>query len=893
MPLPPGFQLGPYEIIEKLGEGGMGEVYRAHDAKLRRDVAVKILPDLFATDPERVARLLREAQALAALNHPNIAHIYGVENVRGTHALVMELVDGEDLSHRIARGPVPLDEALPIARQLADALEAAHDHGIVHRDLKPANIKIAADGTVKVLDFGLAKAAEPTVAGPVNVANSPTFTAHATQMGVVLGTAAYMAPEQARGKVVDRRADVWAFGAVLYEMLTGRRAFDGDDASEILASVLKSEPGWAAIPADAPPSIRRLLRRCLEKDPRRRLSAIGDARLELEERDAVAAPAAIAPPPARPSRFNYVASALAGALVASLAAALVWNRLAPRANPATTRLSILSPAGEEELYPDSTGVTISPDGRKVAFIVGGNVIQSGAGQLWVRSLDTLEAHRVDGADGAQLPFWAPDGRRLGFFANSKLETVDAAGGRVQVLCDAPDEGRGAVWTPSNDIIFAPSASGPLYRISGNGGSLNTLTKLDPSKEFGHRFPTLLADGDHFLYASLPSHDGLFDIYASSLSNPAARTLVGAMESAPVYADPGWLLFARQGVLTAQRFDRTALKLVGEPIPLEDAPSAILDPRFSYTAGRIVSAAANGTLAYFTLPSNNITAAWMDAAGQITGKLDIPPGHYDAATISPDGTHAVLVRSTSPSQSSLWLTDLARGGAVPLTTGRGRNDSPVWSPDGSRVVFTSDRSGADDFYVKDIADSAPERLLYHSPVLFENPESWSPDGQTIVMTVLSAQTAQDVWLLDLHGGPKASPLVVGPRKDVGGIVSPDGHSMIYASDDTGRVQLFVTTFPHPGLRVQVSNGGALIGWWSPDNRQILYVSDDARTLWRADVQAGTTMRVSAPVKLATLPPNVNSLAAMPDRRTFLVLMPERAGEGSITVVQNWLAAVGGR
>jgi Tol biopolymer transport system component len=365
-----------------------------------------------------------------------------------------------------------------------------------------------------------------------------------------------------------------------------------------------------------------------------------------------------------------------------------------------------------------------------------------------------------------------------------------------------------------------------------------------------------------------------------------------METAPVYADPGWLLYMRQGVLVAQRFDAKALKLIDQPLALEDAPSSILDPKYSFTAGRPVSVASNGLLAYFTGPPDNSKAIWLDASGQTTGTLNVPRGHYDSAAIAPDGLHAVLVRSTSPSQSSLWLTDLARGGAIPLTTGHGRNDSPVWSPDASRVVFDSDRDGTDDLYIKDLNDSSPERMFHRSTVLFENPESWSPDGKSIVMTLVDAGTQQDVWLLGADGR-ELRPLVNGPGKDGFGRVSPDGRSLLYVSTETGRTQLYVTALPHPALHVQVSTDGAIVGWWTPDGREIVYVSDDWRTLWRVDVQAGSPARLSAPVKIAALPPNVDSIDAMPDRQKFLALVPDRPGQGSITIVGNWLAALNGK
>jgi tRNA A-37 threonylcarbamoyl transferase component Bud32 len=532
--LTPGTRLGLYEILSTLGAGGMGEVYRARDAKLHRDVAIKLLPDAFAADRERLARFEREAQTLAALNHPNIAQIYAV--LDDPPALVMELVNGEDLAARLSRGAVPLDEAIAIARQIADALEAAHDQGIVHRDLKPANVKIRPDGTVKVLDFGLAKAADPVASGPA-LANSPTFTAH-TQLGVIVGTAAYMAPEQARGRAVDRRADVWAFGVVLYEMLAGRPAFDGDNISEVLASVLKNEPVWTTLPVETPGSIRRLLRRCLDKDPRRRLSAIGDARFDLDDRDP-------APPPAasRTSRRPYLWAALAATIAIAAIAGFAWVRMSARETAVTRRLSLLPPA-DTALFPDSACVAISPDGTMVAFIVGGS--SRSDTQIWVRSVGSMTARRLDGTEGATLPFWSPDSRDIGFFTTEKLKRVPAAGGRPQTLADLKGGGRGGTWSRSDVIVYAPAATGPLYRIPAAGGTPEQVTTLDASlRQVGHRFPGFLPDGDHFLYVSLVSKDGRFGVFVGALSG-GAPVHIADMESAPVYAPPGYLLYSRQG-----------------------------------------------------------------------------------------------------------------------------------------------------------------------------------------------------------------------------------------------------------------------------------------------------------------------------------------------------------
>jgi Tol biopolymer transport system component len=891
VPLSSGSRLAAYEIVALIGSGGMGEVYRAHDSALNRDVAVKVVPDLFASDPERLARFTREAQTLAALNHPNIAHIYGVEsrpaNGAWPAALVMELVEGDDLSVLIARGPMPIAEALPIARQIADALEAAHEQGIVHRDLKPGNIKVKANGTVKLLDFGLAKAlASDAGPGTSDISNSPTLTARATQLGMIIGTAAYMAPEQARGKSVDRRADIWAFGLVLHEMLTGRRVFDGEEISDVLAAVLRQDIDFTQLPAGTPSSVRRLLTRCLERDPRKRLSAMGDARLELDDREAApAATPAAAVQIARPSLLSRIWPVAAAVIVTAIAAALLMPKASPAPLASLTRLAVLPPPGEE-LYPDSTGVAISPDGTMVAFVVGG-VARSDT-ELWVRSLDSTTARRLDDAVGAQLPFWSPDSRRIGFFTPTKLETISVDGGRAEVLADAAN-GRGAVWTAANYILFAPDANGPIYRVPSSGGAVQPVTKLDaPRKEYGHRFPEMLPDGDHFLFAALPGKAGKFDIYAASLAD-GSRTLVGSMENAPTYVDPGWLLSVRQGVLAAQAFDPKTRTLHGDPIPLGDEPTSILDPQLSFTAGRSISVSNTGSLAYYSSPSVNTIATWYDASGRPGGTLNLPAGHYETVSISPDGLRAIFVRSTSPSESTLWLVDLNQGGARPISSGHGRNDAAFWSPDGKRVVFSSDRDGPENLFLKSVDDAAPEQLFWASDALFKGPAGWSLDGRYILVGQLDPGTANDIFVLPAAGG-ELKPLVKGPTRDNPGPSSPDGHWLAYMSDETGRFEVYVQPFPEPGTRVQVSRQGATLSWWTHDGRALIFMDVNLRGLWRAEMESAAPLRFSVPKLLATLPPGVIAVDALPDRQRFLALSPERTGIGSITIVEHWLGAL---
>ena len=596
MALTPGTRLGVYDITAAIGEGGMGQVYRATDAKLKRQVAIKVLPPSLAVDADRLARFQREAEVLASLNHPNIAAIYGLEESGGMTALVMELVEGDDLSQRIARGALPLDEALPIAKQIAEALEAAHDQGIIHRDLKPANIKVRGDGAVKVLDFGLAKAMDPAGASAVNAANSPTLTGHATALGMILGTAAYMAPEQAKGKAVDKRADIWAFGVVLYEMLAGRSAFAGETVTDIIAAVVTRDADWTALPAATPASIRRLLARCLEKDPKRRLRDIGDVRFEIDETIARgfsdARSAELVSSPVRPAGVplggKLAWTVVGAALGAALAAALAWSGAWPRTPPSEShplRVSIVHTEGSEVAAP-----AISPDGRRVAYRARRG---DGMPLLWVRDLASDESQSLPGTEDAALPFWSPDSRDLGFFAGGALKRVAAAGGPVRLVTDSigPWTGYGGSWAVDGTIAVSGQAG--LFRVPAEGGVMTALTKL-PSGDWAHFWPSFLPDGRRFLFTAKlwtrtaeASDQG---IYLGSLDSPTIERLLPDLSSA-VYAAPGYLVFVREGTLAAAPFDLAAGRVTGAPIAIGGAVA--MDAQF-YFAG--ISASADGTLA---------------------------------------------------------------------------------------------------------------------------------------------------------------------------------------------------------------------------------------------------------------------------------------------------------
>src|SRR5262245_12178483 len=572
--LAPGTRLGPYQVVSLLGEGGMGQVYRARDSKLKRDVAIKVLPETFVRDPDRLARFEREAEVLAALNPPNIAAVYGFEESPDANGIVLEFVDGPTIADRIARGPIPIDDVLPIARQIVEAMIAAHEQGIIHRDLKPANIKVTPDGKVKVLDFGLAKASDPhtTVSG-INVAELPTITspANMTGIGMVLGTAAYMSPEQARGRAVDARADVWAFGAVVFEMLTGRRAFPGDDVTETIANIVKTEPDWSALPADTSVAVRALLRRCLQKDPERRLRHIADARFNLEDVETLALPAQRPSAPARVLPWIVAVLAVVGAVTWVL-----WQR--PATEERALDFDINPPAGAEFVLGAGTSLAISPDGRAVAFVAASHGIE----KLWVRSLDSAgSAHELPGTDGADQPFWSPDSRSVGFFSEGRLKRIDVAGGPPVIVANT-SAARGATWAPDRTIIFTPTVTSGLQRVSDAGGGVAApLTTLDSPREASHRWPQALPDGKRFIYYVQSTDARVGGVYIASLDRPQEKTLLvenpyNALYAPPNSRHPGYLLFLRENALIARPFDPARGSFSGEAVPVPGGEAVSLN-----------------------------------------------------------------------------------------------------------------------------------------------------------------------------------------------------------------------------------------------------------------------------------------------------------------------------
>jgi serine/threonine protein kinase len=903
MPLTPGSRFGSYEVIAALGVGGMGEVYRARDTRLGREVALKVLPDLFAYDPERLARFEREAQVLAALNHPNIAQIFGLEGLEGVgsvrptgqtrppdtgetrprHALVLELVEGPTLADRIARGPIPLDETLAIARQIADALEAAHEQGIIHRDLKPANIKVRQDGTVKVLDFGLAKALAPEGSGASGEAmNSPTMSARATGMGVILGTAAYMSPEQAKGKTADRRADVWAFGVVLFEMVTGRQVFTGETASEVMASVMKEEADWTALPPNLPASIRRLLRRCLEKDPKKRLSSMSDVRLELSDTNEPQ-PAVPAVSAAKPSSWPVPAAAAAGIILTSLAFLFVVPALRPQAAREPSRVSVLGPEGVSLSF-EAADSAISPDGRTLVFTT---VDPNGSFKLWVRPLGSLEAHALAGTEMGHLPFWSPDSRQIAFFSEDKLKKVPAAGGTVEPLCDAKD-GRGGAWGTQDVIVFAPSNNGPLQSISANGGDPKAATTLDTARgQTGHRFPSFLPDGRHFLFAALPAKNQKFDLFVGSTDGAPAQPLILA-ESAAVYGEPGYILYSRKDVLVAQPFDARALRVTGEPTAIGDAPSATGG---LYSSGRPVSVSTTGVLAYLGDRLPNTRLAWLDRTGRDVGTFAVPDGRYTELAFSPDGRHVSLGRLLSPNVADVWIADVARGGATRFTSLPGISSGVVWSPDSSRIVFANDQNGPRDFLVRPANGATPEEPFFTSKAVFKDARAWSPDGKFLMFEQLDPQTNRDLWLLPTDGDKTPKPYLKTPFNEVLPAISPDGKWVAYVSDESGRNELYVDAFPTPRSKYKVTDRGAVAAAWRQDGRELAMVSADGRSVLISEVTPGGEFRATSPHPWISLPKGTVTGQPTPDFQRLLIAVPVNDNNTStLSVVFDWIGAL---
>jgi len=902
LPLAPGTRVGSYEILSLLGSGGMGEVYRAKDTKLGRDVALKILPAQFASDPDRLARFQREAQLLASLNHPHIGAIHGFEETATVKALVLELVDGATLADRIAQGAVPVDEALAIVGQIASALEAAHDRGVVHRDLKPANIKLTPDGGVKVLDFGLAKILDersPTLSGERGALSmSPTLSVHATYAGVILGTAAYMSPEQARGRPVDRRADIWAFGCVLFEMLAGARPFDGDDVAEMIGAVIHKEPSWDRLPATTPATVRLTLQRCLQKDPKLRIRDVGDAQLLLSGAfESSPASSVVSGAPASGARRGrstiMTAAAIAGAAVLAAAATWALMRSAP-ANPQPARFTIVpSFAQPYNIQGFFRNIAISEDGTRIAYSAGGDA------QLMVRAIDQLDPVAFSGMVGVGFPFFSPDSKWIAFFSGGgagELKKVSITGGPAITICRYTGTPRGATWGRDDTILFATNdANTGLLEVSAGGGEPKALTKPDIARgEQDHILPSMLPDSRHVLFTVTTSGGpDAAQIAVFDRQTNQTRTLVRGGTDAQ-YVDTGHLVYAAGGSLRAVRFDPSRLEVLGNPVPVVDQVMALSTGAANFRIARA------GTLAY--IPggtAGGIGAArslvWVTREGREEA-VDAPPRAYGTLRLSPDETQiAADIREQPP---NIWIWNVRRKTLTPLTFDRTASIGPVWTPDGRRIVFSSGRDGQPNLYWQASDGTGAAERLATSPHS-QAPTSLSPDAKSLVVQDIDPRNGPDLMLLHLDGTRQVDRLINTEFAELGGEISPDGRWITYHSNESGRSEVYVRPFPKANEgRWQISTAGGTRATWSKNGRELFYLAPVANgvALMAVPVQTTPTFSAGQPAKLFTGPwfalPAGRTYDVSNDGKRFVMIKDanvagERVSPPTITIVLNWV------
>lgn len=870
--------VGAYRLLDKLGVGGMGEVFRAHDSKLKRDVAIKVLPSSFAADPERVARFEREAQVLAALNHPNIAAIYGLEGGESgqPRALVMELVEGPTLAELLVRvgAPnrgLPLPEARAIARQIIDALEAAHERGIVHRDLKPANIKVRDDGTVKVLDFGLAKALDPSGgSGEIDPMNSPTLTARSTQLGVILGTAAYMSPEQAKGRQVDKRADIWAFGAVFYEMLTGRRAFAGEDVSDTLASVLRQDVDWQALPPETPSTVRRLLARCLERDLKRRLRDIGDARVDLDDGEPAPTPVVAPGPSVRAPLALRLLPWIAGLVIAGAGVGWGLLRVPSRQADTVTRTEI-------KLTNLDLFLRLSHDGSRLTY---STVMGQGNARVGLRLMSELAGKPVSGAEGA-FSILSPDGQWIAYQslgADSRLLKIPTNGGAPVPLCEGALIG-GGDWGPDDTIVFASAAG--LRRVSANGGTPETLTTVDAAKgETGHSFPRFLPDGKRILFTVATKSSG--DQFAVlDLGTRTYRVIAPGGDNGQ-YQRGGYLTFVRNSTLFAVPFDLSRLTVTGPVVPVIEGILKGADGVADYTASD------NGLLMYASQTGGQgTTLAWLDRKGAVTPFPGLTRAQWGSGRLAPDGTRVANTIAESDGSTDVWVIDATRGTTTRLST-VGHAVSPIWTPDGRRIIFASVHDHRTVLYTVPADNSGTASALISLDSV-DAPSAVSPDGRTLL-----------IESLDKSGNARLLRLTLGPAGIIGSPqpwhettateghadYSPNGQWVAYESDQSGNVDVYVQAASGTGARVRVSEQGGRSPRWARNGRELFYwVSLPGSRLMGVDVTPGATFSPGAPHSVADILSGT-TWDVSPDPNRFLVELTTATGGSTLVMVTDW-------
>jgi serine/threonine-protein kinase len=881
-----GAQIGSYQVLSLLGVGGMGEVYQAHDTKLGREVAIKVLPAGFVHDPERLSRFQREARMLAALNHPNIATIYGLEQSGGAHYLVMELVLGETLAERV--GALKIEEALKIAVQIAEALEAAHEKGVIHRDLKPANVKVTPEGRVKVLDFGLAKAFAGDAG--LDLSNAPTLTAMGTEEGRILGTPGYMSPEQARGRPVDKRTDIWAFGCVLYELLTGRQAFHGDTLSDTIAAVLEREPDWQVLPAPTPVKIRELLGRCLQKDLRQRLHDAADARIEIEE----ALAARVTAEPAAPVRVvrvlgrrEIILGVALLLLVAVVSGMAIWNlKPAPSSPRPVSRLAIVLPLGQQLTVPDNgPAVALSPDGTHIAYVAREGLTQ----HVYIRAIDSLEARPIPGTEAPTggtswaEPFFSPDSQWIGFFVGGKLKKVSVSGGAALTLCDSSLPS-GSSWGSQGMIAFAPGQIPFLQQVSDMGGAPQPLTRIE-NGENGHGWPEFLPGGKALLFGVATG--------GSWTNGQIAVQTVGAAEHRnlipggmyPHYAPSGHLVYVQGGTLMAVPFDPERLAVTGAAVPMVEGvlqSTTDGDAQYSFSAG--------GSLAYVPggAQSAQSKLVWVNRNGA-EQPLAAPEHAYINPRISPDGRRVAV--GITEQERQVWLYDVSRGTLTRLTFQGNNNLVPFWTPDGKRIAFTSNKEGQRNLFWQ-LADGSGglERLTTSEQLHITG--SWSPDGQLLAYSEVNSTTGFDIWVLGLRDR-KAQPFLQTQFNESTPQFSPDGRWLAYVSDESGRKEIYVQPYPGPGGKWQISTEGGVEPLWNRNGRELFYRSGkkmmSVEIAMKPSFSAGTPKMLFEGAYQLLSGISTPNYDVSPDGQRFLMLKPvelSQAAPTQINVVLNW-------
>ncbi|HTO76566.1 MAG TPA: protein kinase [Thermoanaerobaculia bacterium] len=890
MTLSAGTKLGPYEILSPLGAGGMGEVYRAQDTRLERTVAVKVLTSHLSSSAELRQRFEREAKTISRLSHPHICALYDVGQADGVEYLVMEYLEGETLTQRLARGPLPPEQVLRYGVEMAEALDQAHRQGIVHRDLKPGNVMVSKSG-VKLLDFGLAKVVAP-VTPASGVTSLPTMqgSPDLTQGGTILGTFQYMAPEQLEGKDADPRTDIFALGAVLYEMATGRKAFAGKSQASLIGSILKDEPpAISAVQPMVPPALDRVVRTCLAKDPEDRWQSAHDIAAELKwisegSQAGIAAPATVST--RRRSRERIAWAGFALATLAAIALGVGYLRRAPAAARATRFEIVPSDVAPFRTLSNAvaTMIALSPDGRLLAFEAEDS---KGKRSLWIRALDGLEARPLPGTEDAWYPFWSPDSRSIGFFANKKLKRVDASGGPVQDVCDAVD-GRGGAWNRDGVILLAPSATSPLHRVAASGGVPVPAIPLDAAHgEDSQRWPTFLPDGKHFLYfsylgANPEARNQNGGIRVGRLDSKETRAVV-PQASNVAYSEPGELLFSRGGNLLAQRFDSKVLQVVGEAVPV--AQGVVVDDAKKLA---FFSASSTGVLAYARDKAFPARLLWLDRQGRQIGSVG-ESGDYRFPRLSPDGRKLSIAVAQGP-RTSLWIYDLNRGSSTRFSGDTAYDDGPaIWSPDGTRLAFGSARGGPQRLFVRPVGGTGSEQALLKTADA-EIPVDWSHDGRFIAFDAPGGTTDWDIWILPLEGDRKPFPFRQSPAADVGPSFSPDGKWIAFTAVESGKSDVLAAPFPGPGDPVPISTAGGRDAKWRGDGKELFYIAEDGKMM-AVPIREGATLEPGVPAALFDARTRVQPgfrFDVSPDGQRFLVVTRGSDVEFSpIAVVVNWM------